>query len=132
MAYDTREKYNKWARDNYHKNINEKRIELNMKYDKYYKNNPAWKQKHAMQVKLNNHKITEKEYTKLLISQQFRCAACRNDLTLLPNKQIHIDHDHSTHKIRGVLCVHCNLALGHMKDNPINIRKLASYIERHA
>lgn len=31
----------------------------------------------------------------------------------------HIDHDHRTGATRGILCQPCNLALGHMRDDPI-------------
>lgn len=40
-----------------------------------------------------------------------------------------IDHDHTTGKFRGVLCHSCNLALGHLHDNPEIICKLLNYLE---
>jgi DNA-directed RNA polymerase subunit M/transcription elongation factor TFIIS len=44
--------------------------------------------------------------------------------------KITLDHNHKTGKAAGVLCMKCNLALGHMQDNPVTIRKLAEYAER--
>lgn len=41
-----------------------------------------------------------------------------------------VDHDHETGDARGVLCFGCNIALGHAKDDPNILRRIASYIER--
>jgi len=42
----------------------------------------------------------------------------------------YVDHDHVTNKVRGLLCHHCNTALGKFKDD-INIMKQAiKYLER--
>ena len=42
-----------------------------------------------------------------------------------------VDHCHETLKVRGCLCHSCNVALGHMKDDPVLLRKLTDYIEVH-
>lgn len=42
-----------------------------------------------------------------------------------------IDHSHVTGKVRKVLCRYCNLALGHAKDDPNLLRRLADYLEEH-
>lgn len=56
-----------------------------------------------------------------------RCDACG---TLEGDAVMVIDHDHATLKVRGLLCRHCNLVLGHAKDNPQLLRMLADYLER--
>ena len=52
---------------------------------------------------------------------------------------LHIDHDHaccpSRRKscgecVRGVLCGPCNLALGHLNEDPVRMAALAAYIGR--
>lgn len=60
--------------------------------------------------------------------QQRKCAVCRTDAPGSKNGW-HLDHCHTTGIIRGILCHHCNLALGHAKDNPILLRQLADYID---
>lgn len=44
---------------------------------------------------------------------------------------LHVDHDHKTGKVRGVLCFNCNGALGQVRDNPDLLRRLATYLEKH-
>ena len=57
------------------------------------------------------------------------CGTFRKGKT--PGTTMHIDHCHSTGKIRGTLCGHCNHALGNMKDNPERLRAAADYLEKY-
>lgn len=41
----------------------------------------------------------------------------------------HIDHDHRTGKIRGILCHNCNVTLGQMNDNITRLKNLIAYLE---
>lgn len=41
----------------------------------------------------------------------------------------HVDHDHATGKVRGILCSTCNTALGMIKDDPGIARAMADYLE---
>jgi hypothetical protein len=45
--------------------------------------------------------------------------------------RISFDHCHNSGKFRGWLCVRCNLILGHAKDNPVLLEKLAVYVRTH-
>lgn len=62
--------------------------------------------------------ITEAAYLALLDAQQSRCALCllAFDKTAKATTP-HVDHDHVTGKVRGLLCHHCNVLLGHAKDS---------------
>lgn len=40
-----------------------------------------------------------------------------------------IDHCHTSGKIRGLLCRHCNMALGQFEDRPERLRAAADYLE---
>lgn len=40
----------------------------------------------------------------------------------------HIDHDHATGQIRGILCGHCNRAIGHLHDDPLRALAVADYL----
>ena len=45
------------------------------------------------------------------------------------DRHLHVDHDHETGKIRGLLCHACNIVLGLVKDDPDRLRLLANYLE---
>lgn len=51
------------------------------------------------------------------------CELCGN------GGRIYFDHDHSTGKFRGWLCMQCNLALGHARDSTELLYKLIDYLE---
>lgn len=57
---------------------------------------------------------------------------CQNEGCGVPldisSRSFTLDHDHDTGEIRGVLCQRCNLALGHLKDDPKRIAGLLNYL----
>lgn len=71
--------------------------------------------------------ITQEEFDALLVSQDGRCAICR----VLLEKAV-VDHDHDTGRVRGLLCWNCNVALGHMRDDPDTLARAIAYLERAA
>lgn len=72
--------------------------------------------------------ITEAACIALLAGQGNKCGICKKDL-VWPNRDSTIDHDHSTGKIRGVLCRYCNLGIGNLQDDPELLRQAAVYLE---
>ena len=72
--------------------------------------------------------LTEIDIEALAIDQQGRCAICRK--ILLVGSFTHVDHDHETGSIRGLLCVNCNLGLGAFFHRPELLRAAAEYLNR--
>lgn len=55
-----------------------------------------------------------------MLEQKGRCKICAEKMV-----KVNIDHDHETGRVRGLLCMPCNMGLGLFKDN---IRRLAAAI----
>lgn len=68
--------------------------------------------------------LDQDDYRNLLNAQSRRCAACAASESLV------VDHDHVTGEVRGLLCHSCNKALGFLRDDPVRIRSLLSYLLR--
>ncbi len=73
--------------------------------------------------------ITIEQYDAMLAAQGGGCFICgrppREDISL------HVDHDHSTGKVRGILCFCCNNALADFQESPALLAKAASYMTAH-
>jgi len=64
--------------------------------------------------------------------QNHRCAICDTEIHDIAgendvNRGV-VDHCHQSNKIRGLLCHHCNRALGLMKDSKENIKRMLEYL----
>ena len=55
------------------------------------------------------------DYALLLSQQGGRCATCR--AVPADGTSLHVDHDHETGRVRGLLCMRCNNALGLMRES---------------
>jgi hypothetical protein len=40
-----------------------------------------------------------------------------------------VDHDHNTGKVRGLLCLNCNMVLGLVYDNTQTLLNLVAYLK---
>lgn len=72
------------------------------------------------------YKITIEQYDKLVIEQNNLCKICS-----LPQRQgtrLYVDHDHMTGKVRGLLCITCNMVLGYF-DNPQWRQSMMAYLQ---
>lgn len=48
------------------------------------------------------------------------------------DRMTHIDHDHVTGRVRGLLCFSCNVALGNLKESKNRMLGLIEYLETHS
>lgn len=53
----------------------------------------------------------------LFAAQDGKCGVCAKLLTPWPSRKTHIDHDHATGKVRGLLCSSCNRYEGWVRRN---------------
>lgn len=66
---------------------------------------------------------------KLIERDGDHCAVCKEEFT--EKNTPRVDHDHTTGKVRGMLCRNCNVALGLLKDDKQRVRALLVYVEKH-
>lgn len=73
--------------------------------------------------------MTLEQFDELLLRQDHKCAICH---TATPSgRGWHVDHCHSSGKIRGILCHHCNVILGHAKDDVGHLQACTAYLNGH-
>jgi hypothetical protein len=80
--------------------------------------------------RLRRYGLTLDTYSAMRFAQGERCAICRDPLDDAAKPAV--DHDHATGAVRGILCMNCNFAIGHLKDSPLRADKLAAYLRKHA
>jgi len=73
--------------------------------------------------------ISLDQYQDLLKKQSGKCAICGK-----PDKEaykgLHVDHNHATREIRGLLCAYCNhRVVGRNRDSNL-LRRVADYIDQ--
>ena len=90
-------------------------------------NNPAKKKYYRKRSNILKYGITPEQFADLLTTQSNRCAICRSPEPG-KNKSWHIDHDHVTKTVRGLLCSRCNTMLGMAKDSIETLVSGVSYL----
>jgi hypothetical protein len=86
----------------------------------------------AYQIAINRKRlygIAAEEYDALLVAQGNRCAICGSPDWPGKDNRPHVDHNHETGQIRGLLCGPCNVGLGQFKDDPERLRAAIRYLE---
>lgn len=61
-----------------------------------------------------------------------RCAVCDCGPVGGRGRKLHVDHDHETGIIRGLLCHGCNAAIGLFREDPDLMTKAIVYLKRHS
>jgi len=70
------------------------------------------------------------EYEELLSKQDHTCAVCGKELKSRGG-HTHLDHDHITGKIRGMLCTNCNRGIGHLQESITVLEAAVVYLKEH-
>lgn len=64
------------------------------------------------------------DFKQMVEDRESKCDICHTQTKLV------LDHDHTTNKIRGLLCSKCNRALGALGDTPESIQLVLAYLEK--
>ena len=94
---------------------------------KWRKNNPDKEKIIKRRHLLKQYGLTIEAYETMLKGQDGGCAICGGPPGGKWNT-FNVDHDHKTGKVRGLLCLNCNRAIGCIKDNPKIAQKIVDYL----
>lgn len=89
----------------------------------WVKNNPGCYRKWNLK---KQYGMSLEDFDKLVVEQLGRCSICDKELF-----DPYVDHDHTTGKVRGLLCVNCNMGIGHFMDSKKFLLNAISYLEKH-
>lgn len=114
------------------------RASVLMRRKQHYQQHPEYYRDQHLRHKYG---ITYLDLCALFRQQEGRCEICRHKLLRLrrhrytrsyENRWIaHVDHDHKTKRVRGLLCADCNFAVGMLHDSVIGAEQLVRYLRKH-
>lgn len=87
------------------------------------RNDPKWKNYRKNWRLIKDYGITLEDFNVLYEKQNGCCAICDNVLS-----KPHLDHDHKSGKVRGLLCKPCNQGLGFLQDSVEVLNKAIQYL----
>jgi hypothetical protein len=95
--------------------------QLSLLFDKTDKRTGSQRDDHLRR----RYGLESKEVQALIDSQGGLCPIC------LKRSPTQVDHDHSIGKVRGILCIYCNAAMGAFHDDPALVAKAIRYLEKN-
>jgi hypothetical protein len=100
---------------------------INARRKKWRDKNPGW---HLYNYLPRTYGISVDDYNSLLVEQNGVCAICERQPTGNSKQEarLHVDHNHETGEVRGLLCKDCNHGIGFFRDNPKLLGKAADYV----
>ena len=102
-------------------------LAYNAKYHRdRFKADPNYHRSRAIK---RRYGITIEEFHRLIQAQGNACAICRRPMEQI--ERLHVDHCHRTGKVRGVLCLGCNVGIAHLQDDPLIALRASEYLARH-
>lgn len=105
--------------------------EKNRAYQKKYQQSiPQYRRKENYRHRFG---LTIQAVESMHAQQNGLCKTCATPIRLGGGRNgATVDHDHTTGKVRGILCTPCNKGLGFFRDNPTALRAAAAYLEAAA
>lgn len=77
--------------------------------------------------------MTSAEFEAMAVKQHGKCKVCREPPSAgrwSRKYRLHVDHDHTSGRVRGLVCYRCNMAIGFLRDSPKLARSVAKYLEK--
>jgi hypothetical protein len=106
------------------------RLEQRRKYNRErYQRSTVVRERVRSEYLYRTFGLTLDEYNELLVKQAGKCAVCQK--LCKSGRQLAVDHDHITNRVRGLLCMNCNRAIGWLQDDPELIAAAMRYVLTH-
>lgn len=82
---------------------------------------------------LRKYNIDYAVYEQMFIDQNESCLICECKIELFGDKSVvaHVDHCHTTGKVRGLLCNYCNSVLGVYNEDTKIFQRAINYLRKH-
>lgn len=96
----------------------------------YHSNNrETIRARHRNQQLQRTYGISQEEYLNLLEAQEGVCDICLN--TCPTGRNLAVDHHHKTGRVRGLLCIKCNQAIGMLHEDKEIILRALDYLKKY-
>lgn len=82
-----------------------------------YRTTPRGRKNVLENSRRRKYGIEPAQFDALLALQNGCCAICKTPKPGGRDETWHLDHNHTTKQIRGILCARCNVGLGHFGDS---------------
>ncbi len=96
-----------------------------------------WRKENPEKVKAQDFKsdlkkhygITSEQYYQMIEDQKNCCACCGQSAENF-KRGLHVDHDHTTGQVRGLLCTECNPGLGYFQESTERLEMAIAYLKK--
>ncbi len=112
-----------WARDNYDSET------AVAKTRSWSERNPKKAEGVRFRARLKKYGIDFLTFSAMLICQTGRCSCCGDQFENTAHG-LHVDHDHTDNKVRGLVCSDCNHVAGYARDSIPRLMKTVDYLQR--
>ncbi len=139
LSEETKNRYRRSALAYYHRN----RANISVKRKHERDTNPQYKIKRQKREDSPKYRAMRRNYhlqkhygisldlwNSMYASQRGKCAICLVHFDTLNEKDVHIDHNHSSGQIRQLLCTKCNHAIGNLNENPVLFHRAIRYLKK--
>jgi hypothetical protein len=89
--------------------------------------NPDFYKKYHLK---SRYGVSIEEYNSMLIEQEESCEICKKHMSNF-KRNLHVDHNHTTKKVRGLLCVNCNIIIGNSFEDKNILANAIEYLNKY-
>jgi hypothetical protein len=80
--------------------------------------------------RLKAYGMTREDFDRMFAQQGGDCEICQ--LKLQPGRGTHIDHCHTTGRVRALLCAPCNSRVGLVENTTVEVGRYIAYVKKYA